>query len=220
MILSVTYSTTSYPNILTSGATFGKKVCIVAPGPNGVNHYNAIPNDFSIIVVNKAVLIEALQPDWWVIAHDDTSWFPKADKLYRGRRIYRDAIVPNISETANKLSQNHIYQFETAEEHLQENKIWPVKGHIRKGASVSSLSVQLAYNMGATEILLCGVDMSGNGYWDRSENESPEALSIHGEVWDSVSRFNPLLNHMRNELGIQISTLSETQLDVPFYQRS
>ncbi|MDC8005422.1 DUF115 domain-containing protein [Aureisphaera galaxeae] len=218
MIPSIINSVITIPEILSSGITFGPKVCIVAPGPNGVAHYDAIPQDFTVIAVNKAMLIDGLEPDWWVIAHCDTQWFREADRKFRGNRIYRDVTVPEITETALKNSENRIYEYKTAEELLQADKVLPVQGYIRKGASVSAVSVQLAYNLGAAEILLCGVDMSGNKYWDKSENEDPNVLHLHGEVWDSVSRFNPLLHYMRHELGVKISTLSETTLNVPFYK--
>ncbi|GAB5400984.1 MAG: hypothetical protein Aureis2KO_25690 [Aureisphaera sp.] len=220
MIPPVQHITKTIPDLIDSGKSFGKKVCIVAPGPNGADHYHRIPEDFSIVAVNKAVLIENLKPDWWVLAHNDTYWFPEADEYFTGNRVYRDVLVPEITKTAFTRSPERIYQFETAEDSLQPDKVLPLKGFIRKGASVSSLSVQLAYNLGATEILLCGVDMSGNKYWDNSENKDPSVLHLHGTTWHSVSRFNPLLDHMRNELGVTISTLSKTQLNVPLYERS
>jgi hypothetical protein len=61
------------------------------------------------------------------------------------------------------------------------------------------------------------VDMSGNEYWDKSENQDPSVLYLHGEVWDSVKRLNPLLKYLREELNVKISTLSKTKLDLPFY---
>lgn len=207
------------PDIAASGLSLGEKVCVVAPGPNGKSHYHEIPDDYSIIVVNKAIMIEEVNPDWWVIAHADTSWFHTPDEQYTGIRVYSHGIQDYITEAAYKVSENLIYCFVAEEEPLQEEVVLPVEGCIRYGASVSAMAIQMAYNFGAKEILLCGVDMSGNGYWDKSENEDPNALEIHGEIWDSVKRLNPLLEYMQNELNVKISTLSKTQLNVPFYNQ-
>ncbi|WP_103068972.1 motility associated factor glycosyltransferase family protein [Aquimarina sediminis] len=206
-------------NILDSGFNLGEKVCIVAPGLNGKNHYNEIPDDFSIIAVNKAILINEVNPDWWVIAHTDNTWFNLPDKKFSGIRVYRDKIVPSITKTALEMSKDKVYYFDLEKEPLQEKVVFPVQGCIRYGASVSALSVQIALNVGVREILLCGVDMSGNQYWDNSENEDPNVLHLHGETWDSVKRFNPLLQYMRNKLNIKISTLSTSKLDIPFYTK-
>lgn len=208
------------PNIIDSGLSLGKKVCIVAPGPNGVDHYDEIPDDFSIIAVNKAILIDGLAPSWWVIAHTDNSWFSTPDATYSGVRAYNQGIVSQISETALNLSNDKVYYFPIDEnESLQEEVVLPVEGRIRIGATVAALAIQLAYNIGAREILLCGVDMSGNGYWDKSENENPNVLNLHGDTWCAVSRLNPLMDYMKDELNVTISTLSPSKLNVPFYTK-
>jgi len=210
----------SIPNIIESGLSLGKKVCIVAPGPNGLGHYDKIPDDFTIIAVNKAVLIDGLTPNWWVIAHTDNSWFKIPDKTYSGVRVYNESIKSQISETAFNVSSDKVYYFPVEEEEsLQEEVVLPVEGQIRTGATVAALAIQLAYNIGAREILLCGVDMSGNAYWDKSENENPNVLNLHGSTWCAVSRLNPLLDYMKNELDVKISTLSASQLNVPFYTK-
>ena len=38
------------------------------------------------------------------------------------------------------------------------------------GGTVTGCALQLAYNLGATTILLCGADMSGDDYWDGTAN--------------------------------------------------
>lgn len=219
MLLSPRNKEKIIPNILHSSLSLGEKVCIVAPGPNGAKHYHEIPDDYSIIVVNKAIQIEAITPTWWVIAHTDTSWFEKVDRRYTGVRIYCDRALPTVTQTAMDLSKDKVYYFNLEKEPLQEDTVLPVEGCIRFGASVSALATQLAFNMGAREILFCGVDMSGNGYWDRTENEDPGVRYLHGDTWDSVKRLNPLLHYLRSQFKVKISTLSESKLDVPFYKK-
>jgi hypothetical protein len=217
MIVLKTANNTDIVNIIDAGLTVGKKVCIVGPGPNGLDHYHEIPEDFTVMALNKAVLIEEVNANWWVIAHNDKSWFNIPDKQYSGIRVYRDALVPSISEMAISLNKYNLFYFNVEEEKLKEKVVLPVKGCIRIGASVAALAIQLAYNLGAVEILLCGVDMSGNTYWDNSENEDPSVFYLHGEIWDSIKRLNPLLHYLRFELNVKISTLSKSNLDVPFY---
>jgi hypothetical protein len=74
--------------------------------------------------------------------------------------------------------------------------------------------MQLAYNFGAREILLCGVDLSDDGYFDGTVNVHPQ----HGETWNVVQYLNPLIRWMVEERGIKIATLSPTQLAVAVYQ--
>ncbi|PHS04701.1 MAG: hypothetical protein COA88_13295 [Kordia sp.] len=206
-------------NVFDSNLTAGEKVCIIAPGPNGSQHYHEIPKDFTKIVVNKAIQIEEVKPDWWIIAHTNTSWFNKADRHYSGTRVYSYRALPSISKTALKMSADKVYFFYLEKEPLRDDIVLPINGLIRYGASVSALAIQLAYNLGAKEILLCGVDMSGNSYWDKTENEDPEVLDVHGDIWSSVKRLNPLLHYLRNELNIKVSTLSESKLDIPYYTK-
>ena len=44
-------------NIYESDYRLPEKVCVVAPGPQGRHYYHQIPEDYSVIVVSKAVLI-------------------------------------------------------------------------------------------------------------------------------------------------------------------
>jgi hypothetical protein len=204
------------PAIETSGLTLGEKVCVVAPGPNGKNHYHEIPHDFSIIAINKAVLIEGLNPDWWIIIHTDAGWFPAADEYFSGIRVYFDRHNNFPTEKALARSENKNYYFSAEKENLDEHVVHPVEGCIRVGATGSAMAVQMAYNFGAREILLCGVDMSGNMYWDNTANEDP-GVHDHWDVWGCVKNFNPLLDYYRNKLKIKIATLSKTKLNLPFY---
>ena len=209
---------TGISDILGSGIDLGNKVCVVAPGPNGLDLYKEIPSDYSIIVVNKAILIEEINPDLWVVAHSDNSWFEEANRQYQGLRAYRDVILPTINKTTLELYTDKSHSFKLEETQLQVDKILPIDGFIRRGGTISGIAIQLAYNLGVRDILLCGVDMSGNNYWDNSENEDKNVRHMHGAIWDGAIKLDPLLNHMLNELNVKITTLSKTTLNVPYFK--
>ena len=82
------------------------------------------------------------------------------------------------------------------------------------GASVSGCAIQFAYNFGATEILLCGLDMSGDAYFDGSLNVHPN----HGDIWPAVRYLNAMFNWLRLR-NVNVFTLSPTTLDAPEYDK-
>jgi hypothetical protein len=217
-----------YPDIFGSPFQLPSKVCIVAPGPNGRDHYAAIPDDFYQIAVAKAVLIPGLSPAVWVMNHADQDWFDEADRAFNGIRIFGDATFENSAvraaeNSAVRAAENRAvraahtgerYSFTPPAQDLSPDMLHPVDGCIRVGATVSGCALQVAYNFGAREVLLCGVDMSGDNYWDGTSNVQP----MHGPVWNASRSMNQLIHWMTHEKGLKIRTLSPTRLDVPFFR--
>jgi len=188
------------------------KVCVLAPGPNGKGHYSDIPPDFCVIAVSKAVLIPDVSADVWMMNHAHQDWFLEANARFDGVRVFSyDAAVQAGPQLAGK---KNCYYFKPAKEKLDPNILRPPDGVIRYGASVTACAIQLAYNFGAGEILLCGADMSGDGYFDGTLNVQP----THGGMWGAVRMLNPLIEWMVKKKGFKISTLSPTRLDVPAYK--
>jgi hypothetical protein len=197
------------PDIFASNFQLPSKVCVVAPGPNGKDYYNSIPSDFCVIAVAKAILIPEVHADIWMMTHSHQAWYPEADAAFSGVRIYSyDAAMRVLPSLAGK---KDCYYFKPHPELLDPHGVRSVEGVIRYGGTIVGNAIQLAYNFGAADILLCGADMSGDGYWDGTLNQERE----HGQVWDAVSYLNPLLEWLRSEKGINISTLSPTKLCVP-----
>lgn len=186
-------------------------MCILAPGPNGKPHYGDIPDDCCLIAVSKAVLIPGVEADFWVMNHADQDWFEAADAAFRGTRVFRHEAVLEAEAVLGEAFSGYSYHALRGPLGLVVFK--PVDRVIRSGGSVSGCALQFAYNFGAKEILLCGVDMSGDSYWDGTLNVQPQ----HGEVWNVVQYLNPLIRWMVEERGIRIATLSSTKLAVPFY---
>ena len=190
----------------------GDKVCVLAPGPNGRGHYPNIPADFCVVAVAKAILIPDIKADIWMMTHSHQGWYPQADASFDGVRIYSYeaamAVQPSLSEKKN------CYYFMPVREMLDPDVIRPIEGLIRYGGTIVGNAIQLAYNFGAKEILVCGADMSGDGYWDGSLNLERQ----HGEVWDAVPRLNRLVKWLREEKNMSISTLSPTNINLEEYR--
>ena len=79
------------------------------------------------------------------------------------------------------------------------------------GSTISGNAVQLAHLCGAREILLCGVDMSGDHYFDGSHN----VCLTHGETWTFTPTFNRLIHWLHQNTDTTVSSLSPTKLTVP-----
>ena len=188
------------------------KLCVLAPGPNGKNHYASIPADFCVIAVAKAILIPGVRADVWMMTHSHQDWYSQADRAFDGVRIYSyEAAMAVLPSLAGK---KDCYYFMPVRDLLDPIVVKPIEGLIRYGGTIVGNAIQLAYNFGATEILVCGADMSGDGYWDGSVNLERQ----HGEVWDAVPRLNRLVKWLRDEKGIRISTLSPTNIDIEQYR--
>ena len=198
-------------NVFEANLHLSPKVCVVAPGPNGKGHYAEIPSDFFVIAVAKAILIPEVRADMWMMTHSHQDWYAEADAAFDGLRIYSyDAAMRVLPSLEGK---KNCYYFKPHKELLDPHGIKSIEGVIRYGGTIVGNAIQLAYNFGATDILLCGADMSGDSYWDGSVNRE----RLHGDVWVAVSYLNPLLRWLIEEKHINISTLSPTNLDVPKY---
>jgi hypothetical protein len=201
-----------FVDVRESGLRLKPRVCIVAPGRNGKGHYHRIPADFQIIAVSKAVLVSNLRSEIWVMAHSDQPWFEQANQSFQGIRLFSyDAA---IHSAALLQGTPNCYCFVPPNDSFLEIDVRPpLDGVIRYGATVSACAIQFAYYFGALEILLCGVDFSGDAYFDGTVNINAN----HGETWPAIKRLQPLLRHLVDSLGLSIATLSPSELDLPIY---
>lgn len=207
---------TPFVNIFESDFRLPPKVCIVAPGPNGKEHYQEIPADFCVIAVNKAVLITNIKVDIWIQNHITPivqQWYNEADAKFKGTRIFRYSAA--VTMPPSKVNKGYYFRTVTAPgEQLDPITCKPIDGVIRGGGSITACAIQLAYNFGASEIILCGADMSGDGYWDNTFN----VQASHGETWAASAKTNSLIRWLVEERDIKVFTLSPTKLEVPEYQ--
>ncbi len=200
------------PDVFGAGLRFPETVCILAPGPNGRGCYGRIPPHAYVIAVAKAALIPGVRADLWMMTHGDQPWYPEADRAFHGTRVYsREAA---LDARPSPLGRPRCYSFEMHQDPLEPDALRPVDGLVRLGGTISGCAVQLAYNLGAREILFCGVDMAGNSYWDGSTNVQP----THGETWQAAANLSFLIRWMREVKGLRFATLAATRLDVPLLE--
>ena len=93
---------------------------------------------------------------------------------------------------------------------------------LRGGATITSMAIHLAYWMGAREIVLCGVDMGDNIYYNYDPrmplgSKEHEVAEFKAGMYKDFSKYVPLMQELCDWLkddGIKVSTLSETALNV------
>jgi len=199
-----------YKDILKSNVKFPEKVCILGSGPKGKKFYDKIPKDYTVVAVNRAVLIPSIKPDIWIMNNLNSSnmaWFLKANKNFKGLKIFRKDTSLNYG--------NAKYYFDalsSSEDQLSEKDFRPIDGKVRSKGTVAGCAIQIAYNLGAKEILLCGIDMSGDKYWDGTANQAK-----HSSTWPTTKKLSFLINELNRRKNIKISTLSPTKLKIPTY---
>jgi hypothetical protein len=198
-----------FVDVRESGLRLDRRVCIVAPGRNGDGHYQRIPADFQIIAVSKAVLVPNLRPAIWVMTHSDQPWFADANQNFHGIRLFSYEAALNAAPLLHG-TRNCFCFVPPGDSFLEIGVRPPLDGAIRYGATVSGCALQFAYSFGAVDILLCGVDFSGDEYFDGTLNINAN----HGETWPAAQRLEPLLDYLIDEIGLSITTLSPTRLNL------
>jgi hypothetical protein len=193
-----------------SDLRLNRKVCIVAPGPNGRGHYHRIPPDFQIVAVSKAVLIPDLRPSIWVMTHSHQTWFAEANRSFHGIRLFSFDAALNSAEALQGKADCYCF-IPPRDSFLEPQVRQPLDRVIRYGATVSGCAIQFAYIFGAGEILLCGVDLSGDEYFDGTVNVNEH----HGDTWPALLRLQPLLKYLIDDQRLKIATLSPTKLELP-----
>jgi hypothetical protein len=202
-----------FVDVAESDLRLSSKVCIVAPGPNGRGHYERIPADFQVVTVSKAVLIPGLRPAIWIMTHSDQPWFAEANRSFQGIRLFSYDAALHVAD-ALQGTPDCYYFIPPRDSFLEPQVRLPLDGVIRYGATVSGCAIQFAYIFGAAEILLCGVDFSGDEYFDGTVNVNAH----HGDTWAALQRLQPLLNYLIEDQRLLIATLSPTRLELPTYE--
>ena len=202
----------AFVDVFKSDFRLGPKVCIVAPGPNGRGYYAKIPPEFQILVVGKAVLISELRsPEIWMMTHSHQDWFDDANVRFHGVSVFsHDAASRRARQFAGC---DECYYFKPQEPGLSADPLPRIDGAIRYGGSVTACALQLAYNFGADEVIVCGADMSGDDYFDGTQN--PQAT--HGDTWPAAHAIARLVRDLERLKGTRVWTLSPTKLPLPRY---
>src|SRR3990167_7173061 len=193
-----------------------KTVYVLGSGEKAHEAFNRIPKDAYVIACNKAVLIPRLireakfNVSVWVVADADAvkkDWFGIADRTFQGLRIFSDFAA---QATDSYTSGTAEYLMFPLSEPCRKPKWEPDEKGLRIGGTVGLTAVETAVRCGARKIYLCGFDMSGDTYFDGSENIDDR----HGEVWPTTKGFDAAIKYFQRQ-GIKIYTLSETKLETP-----
>ena len=196
-------------DIFKSTYRFPPRVDILAPGPAGRPYWPRL-GPF-VVAVNKAALIPVdpdawMVSDWWAIK---TDWFNDIATTFDGVRFFSSGLKECYGDadyTFNLLDGRECVQPLGAGIYTA-----PIDGLLRPDGSVSASAVEMAARCGAREIVLCGVDMYGDIYYDDTPCKAVDC--DHKGEWAYTSYFNSLIEWVRGE-GIEIWSMSKTALEV------
>jgi hypothetical protein len=199
-----------------------RRVYINAPGPWGVEHYKDIPEDAYVVAVNKGVEIPwtcSLEARFsnavWVVSDWHATkkhYFKPSDARFDGIRVFSVRAASKTPSFTQPAPGKHFFFDMAAVE--RDIPFRPAKRKFRPGGTVAGCALWLCYLCGAKEIILNGVDMSGNRYYDGSENPTERWLHKHGDIWTSRNAMDGKIEWMQQR-GVRVFTLSKTQLRKP-----
>jgi len=195
-------------------------VYILGTGPNGAAHYDKIPAHSWVIAVNKAIEIPGVHKSIWLCADGslpEKEWFKKAAREYIASEYeLMDRNNPTPVFDSGKLAQEFKdvrYTFRHGKSLLEDGH-YCINGELRCHATIACQAVQLAYLLGSRNIILCGVDMYGEKYFDGTETDKKINIQTReSQTWKAADAFNNLIRAMKTT-GCRIVSLSDTQLDV------
>ena len=208
-----------------------EKVCVLAPGPNGIDQYQRIT--IFTIAVNYGVAVPLLrawdtdpklvdpvmdyvrQAEMWVVADwwgVKTDWFPNADKLYRGVRCFSENLISKRPTDAKPADWS--FRFTDGKKcvkPLGSGTYSPHKSELRPDGTSSCIAIEIAARFGAKEIAVCGVDFRGEEYFDGRKG----CFQMYDRTgpWAFLPFANSLIAWVKSQ-GIDIYSLSETELDL------
>lgn len=165
------------PNLATSNLNLPQSVTILAPGSNGIDHWEEIEG--YVIAVNAAVKA-AVHIDAWLVADGNairTDWFQSACKNFDGLKLFSnslnnaaDDIADYIFHTNGNLTDSYIQNPDGTIEWL------PIKlfsDKFRATESVTGVAIDAAVRSGVKHITLCGVDLEGGYFFDKRDAKKP-----------------------------------------------
>jgi hypothetical protein len=205
-----------------------ERVYVLASGPKGVPYYDRVPKDAFTIVVNSMIKCPAFPtPDvWMAMDHrlvdpqcgEDGWWekftLPDCLVMFGARlvnRLYMEHVSGEIEDKHRLIKPDAYWTYipNLAGGHFNEsNPFQP--GVLHGGLTVSGCAVQAAaFIFGAKEIVLCGVDMEGQGHWDGFKN--PDEL--YKQEWPWAIKFTKMCNRLKMFYDIDVYTLSPSLIE-------
>jgi len=205
-------------DILKCGFEFPRKVYVLGSGPKGNEHIGRINKGYFVIAVNQAIDIEGVHKSIWLCADrtlPDKQWFRNAaDELIKSNHPLDDVESPTPVFDSGYLLEQYPdvpYTFDHGRS-ITKPPYRPEPGVLRGGGTIACQAVQLAYWLGARRIILCGVDMMGDRYFDGGHTDNLQTK--FGKTWQATKWFNLVIYNL-DRMGCKVSSLSETKLKVP-----
>jgi len=206
-------------NVIHSGVRLPDEIVILGTGPNGVPHYKQLEGKFTA-GLNKAVY--AMPLNIWAAQDPNLpryKWFNDKCMALRAQKRGFDAAdykagrwpIPMFDRTrVQKYYPWFPLTFDVTKPMLggDPKRINVRSLRIAQGATVCGSFIQVAIHLGAKRIILCGIDMFGNVYFDGSKHKQ---ASRKGHVWSSYKALDALIKAARDH-GIDIVTVSKTAL--------
>jgi hypothetical protein len=199
-----------FREIFSSDFRFPEKVCLIAPGPTAIDSLPLIPVDFARLAVNKAVLIPGAKANFWVmnqLTRNSLTYFTEADKMFAGTRIFRLPTAWLSRKQVAPRDRDRCFWFmalQSPGECITDNSFPPLSRCVRSGVTVAGCALQMLAALGASEILLCGLDMFGNRYWDGSENLETDKVGD----WPHRLRMEKMINVLQSQ-GVSVRHIGD-----------
>jgi len=181
-------------------------ICIVGPGKNGKGHYAEIPPEAYVIAVNKGIECPVDGGfDLWMVADsssvNDQWWIDNAE-------IHRDILcMPDNYDNLDRINPRHTFKINPAQ--ITEHDADLSWGSLRTGCTITAMALQVAYYMRPKRIILIGIDMSGDVYYDGTRAHYTQRAD--NKVWNVTGRINALIRYICKD-GIVVKSLSETAI--------
>lgn len=198
-------------------------IYIVGAGPAGNAGIKRIPPDAVTIALNGAIRHQREFTYW--MAFDcgirNYPWWPLLTLPASTRTIFGLTLVAEHWQTPEQLSGRipaH-YQFAfrptlspqyQVEIRLKKRTTPLMHGVLRGGASIAGAAFQFAAWAGVKKIVLCGVDMTGNGHWDGYTNNRMGT----GE-WPICKKIRWLVESLKQFNHIETVSLTPTAINCP-----
>lgn len=182
-------------------------VYVLAPGPKGVKHYKNIPVNAFVIAVNSGVMIPmrhkvSFKISAWMVADKyavDKDWWDKAIKSFDGDRLFSQEVENRLQASDRKSVITFVIDKK------------PDGDFMRNAGTVAGCAITFCHINGVKDVVLCGVDMSGNDYFDGSSNPDETWKQDHGATWTGRDIMDERIRYLR-ACGTAVTSLSKTKL--------
>lgn len=202
--------------VFEAGLVLPQGVCIVGSGPSAVQAMARRPTGMFTIALNKAVLLPGLRPDLWLmnqLTSDSLGYYREAAAAHpQVPRLFR--LSTALATAQEHTGRDDCFWFlarQSPTEELRADGDLPPGPLVRSGGTVAGCALQIAFALGAREILLGGIDMHGDTYWDGTTNPRDPKPG----VWRHAAILDRLIAHLCRSYGGEVLTLGDTALRSP-----